>query len=38
MAFILGTLLFVVVAGLVDRRLPWPSPNPHSSTLREVAR
>lgn len=25
MAFIAGVVLFVVVAGLVDRRLPWPS-------------
>jgi hypothetical protein len=24
MAFIAGVVLFVVVAGLVDRRLPWP--------------
>ncbi len=24
MAFILGTLLFVVVAGFLDARLPWP--------------
>lgn len=25
MAFIAGVVLFVVVAGMVDRRLPWPS-------------
>jgi hypothetical protein len=25
MAFIVGVVLFVVVAGLVDLRLPWPS-------------
>jgi len=25
MAFIAGVFLFVVVVGLVDRRLPWPS-------------
>jgi hypothetical protein len=25
MAFIAGIFLFVVVIGLVDRRLPWPS-------------
>jgi hypothetical protein len=25
MAFIVGVVLFVVVIGLVDRRLPWPS-------------
>ncbi len=25
MSFIAGILLFVVVVGLVDRRLPWPS-------------
>jgi hypothetical protein len=32
MAFMLGIVLFVVVAGLVDRRLPWPS-----ARNREVA-
>ena len=25
MAFIGGIVLFVVVVGLVDRRLPWPA-------------
>lgn len=25
MGFIIGVVLFVVVVGLVDRRLPWPS-------------
>ena len=25
MAFFVGIFLFVVVAGLVDRRLPWPT-------------
>ena len=25
MAFILGIVFFVIVVGLVDRRLPWPS-------------
>ena len=25
MQFIVGVVLFVVVVGLVDRRLPWPS-------------
>jgi len=25
MSFILGILLFVVVAGRLDARLPWPS-------------
>jgi hypothetical protein len=25
MPFIAGVVLFVVVLGLVDRRLPWPS-------------
>ncbi len=25
MSFILGTLLFVVVIGILDARLPWPS-------------
>jgi hypothetical protein len=24
MSFILGMLLFIVVAGLLDARLPWP--------------
>ena len=24
MSFIVGLLLFVVVAGIVDARLPWP--------------
>ena len=33
MAFMLGIVLFVVVSGLVDRRLPWPSPK-----NRKVAR
>jgi len=26
MAFILGTLFFVVVVGVIDARLPWPRP------------
>jgi hypothetical protein len=25
MDFVIGAILFVVVVGLVDRRLPWPS-------------
>lgn len=25
MQFMIGIVLFVVVVGLVDRRLPWPS-------------
>jgi hypothetical protein len=25
MAFMAGVVFFVVVVGLVDRRLPWPS-------------
>jgi hypothetical protein len=25
MAFIVGVVLFVVVVGMVDSRLPWPS-------------
>lgn len=24
MAFILGSLYFIVILGLIDRRLPWP--------------
>jgi len=30
MAFILGTILFVVVAGWVDAGLPWPDPKSDS--------
>jgi hypothetical protein len=26
MSFILGLLLFVVVAGVIDAKLPWPKP------------
>jgi len=26
MSFFLGLILFTVVMGLVDRRLPWPRP------------
>lgn len=26
MSFILGIVLFVVVIGRLDRRLPWPAP------------
>jgi hypothetical protein len=26
MSFILGIVLFVVVVGRIDARLPWPSP------------
>jgi hypothetical protein len=26
MSFILGIILFVVVAGRMDARLPWPKP------------
>lgn len=26
MSFILGLILFVVVIGLMDARLPWPRP------------
>lgn len=26
MPFILGILLFVVVVGLIDARVPWPKP------------
>ena len=33
MAFFGGVFLFVVVLGLVDRRLPWPS-----ARRKEVAR
>ena len=29
MQFIAGVVLFVVVVGLVDRRLPWPSAKQH---------
>jgi hypothetical protein len=27
MAFFLGLLLFVIVVGAVDARLPWPRPS-----------
>jgi hypothetical protein len=33
MSFIAGVFLFVVVVGLVDHRLPWPS-----ARHKEVAR
>jgi hypothetical protein len=26
MSFILGLILFVVVAGIIDGKLPWPRP------------
>jgi hypothetical protein len=26
MSFMIGVILFVVVVGLLDARLPWPSP------------
>ena len=26
MSFIVGTVLFVVVLGIIDSRLPWPRP------------
>jgi hypothetical protein len=28
MSFVLGLILFVVVLGLMDRRLPWPERRP----------
>jgi hypothetical protein len=28
MQFILGTVFFVVVIGVLDARLPWPRPAP----------
>ncbi len=34
MSFILGILLFAVVVGALDARLPWPRPD----TRREVGR
>ena len=33
MQFIVGVVLFVVVAGVIDRRLPWPA-----AAVQEVAR
>jgi hypothetical protein len=27
MSFILGVILFVVVIGILDARLPWPTPS-----------
>jgi hypothetical protein len=26
MSFVLGLILFVVVAGIIDAKLPWPRP------------
>lgn len=31
MSFIAGVVLFVLVVGLVDRRLPWPSSKPQDT-------
>jgi hypothetical protein len=31
MSFILGIVLFVVVIGRLDRRLPWPSASKEAS-------
>jgi hypothetical protein len=28
MSFILGLVLFVIVAGVIDAKLPWPRPRP----------
>jgi hypothetical protein len=28
MSFMIGVILFVVVVGLLDARLPWPSAHP----------
>jgi hypothetical protein len=33
MSFIAGVFLFVVVVGLVDRRLPWP-PAKHQTVAK----
>jgi hypothetical protein len=30
MAFILGLILFIVIAGIVDAGLPWPRPGGRS--------
>jgi hypothetical protein len=30
MQFILGVILFVVVIGVIDARLPWPDPRSES--------
>src|ERR1700681_1382366 len=42
MQFVVGVLLFVIVVGLVDRRLPWPrrwasSPTPSSTPTSQSA-
>jgi hypothetical protein len=31
-AFVLGVLLFVVVLGVIDARLPWPDSRSRDST------
>lgn len=31
MSFILGVILFVIVVGMLDARLPWPHPMPEAS-------
>jgi hypothetical protein len=31
MSFIIGIVLFVVVIGILDSRLPWPAPRPRAS-------
>ena len=38
MSFVVGTVLFVVVLGLLDRRLPWPAPRPEADAVRAPRR
>ena len=30
MSFVVGVILFVIVVGLLDARLPWPKPEKRS--------
>jgi hypothetical protein len=32
MSFIVGVMLFVLVVGLLDRRIPWPTAPPRTKT------
>jgi hypothetical protein len=38
MSFIVGLLLFVVVAGIIDAKLPWPWPRPRAGERRPEVR
>jgi hypothetical protein len=34
MGFFLGLILFIIVLGRLDRRLPWPDPHRSTSNRR----